>query len=132
MSFLSALRKTKVERSFFLALLLKPYQVGAILFEQAKSSLVILSTREEQLETTLDEQDEEGLLDRSDAAVSFIEGGLPQGEQVNKTIISLPYAWQEEGKIKKEHQAILKKICHDLQLTPIGFIVSIEAIVHSL
>lgn len=132
MNFLSALKKKKEEGNFFLALLLKPYSVGAILFEQTASSLAILSTKEEKLEKPLEEEDEEGLLDRTDAAISFTESGLPPGGSVDKTIIALPLSWQEEGKIKKDYQPILKKICHDLQLVPIGFIVTIEAIAHAL
>ena len=68
----------------------------------------------------------------SDKAISFVEGSLPEKSSVEKTIFSVPYDWVEEGKIKKEHLVKLKKVCEDLGLVPIGYLMTIEAIVHFL
>lgn len=117
---------------YFLSLLIKPFKIGAILFEEINSKLVILSTHEVDSDKDANELSAEELLTLSDQAVSFVEGSLPKGANVEKTIFSVPYFWVEEGKIKKEYLVRLKKICQDLGLVPIGYIMSIEAVVHFL
>ncbi len=121
------------QKVFFLSLLIKPFKVGAILFEEINSKLFILSTNEVEAGKDTSELTGEELLMLADKVVSFVEGSLPQGATVEKTIFSVPHSWVEEGgKIKKEYLAKLKKVCEDLGLVPIGYIMSIEAIVHFL
>lgn len=132
MKFLSALKQKKVERSFFLALLLKPYKVGVILFEKTDQTLVILATRESDLSKNINDVSGEELVGAADEVITFVEGSLPSGAQVSKTVFALPRAWQDEGKIKKEFQPRLKQLCSELSLEPIGFIVSVEAIIRAL
>ena len=120
------------EKIFFLSLLIKPYKVGAILFEEINSKLFILSTNEVETDRSTSEISPEELLNFSDKAISSVEESLPQGASLEKTIFSVPYTWIEEGKIKREHLSKLKKICEDLGLVPIGYLASIEAIIHFL
>src|SRR3989344_3111387 len=120
------------QKNFFLSLLIKPYKVGAILFEEINSKLFILSTNEVETDGGTSEISPEALLNFSDKVISSVEGSLPEGANVEKAIFSVPYAWIEEGKIKREHLLKLKKICEDLGLIPIGYLASIEAIIHSL
>lgn len=122
----------KNDREFFLALLLKPFSVGSILFEEVDGKLLIISSCEKDLEERVEDVTEAQLLQYCDEVVSFVEQRLPQDTPLNKTIFALPYDFVEEGKIKKSYLAKFKKICEELELTPIGFIVMIEAIVHFL
>lgn len=130
MKILSALRKKKEPRDFYIALILKPHKAAAILFEKTASNLVILSTKEESLHGELDSLKGEELIKVSDTVISSIEGALPEGEMVEKTIFSVPYSWQKEGKITRENLEKLKEVCDALELKAIGFIVSIEATVN--
>lgn len=126
------LNKNKSQKEYFLALLLKPYAVGAILFDNQDSKLLILSHKEEQLETELTDLDPDELIAVSDRVISYLEEAIPKGTNFEKAIFAVPYSWIEEGKIKAAQLAKLKKLCEELGLHPMGFIMSIEAIVHSL
>lgn len=129
MKILSALRKKKVERDFYLSLLLKPHKAAAILFEKTQNSLVIISTKEVALESDLDSLSSDELVQIMDTVTSSVEGALPENESVEKTIFSIPHSWQVDGKISQENLTKLKKICDSLELKAIGFIVSVEAVV---
>src|SRR3989344_4818909 len=125
--------KTKdKQKNFFLSLLIKPDRVGAILFEEINSKLFILSTNEIETGEDTIRLSEKELLAAADKVISFVEGKLPEGAEVDKTIFSVPYYWVSGGKIRQEYLDKLKRICKDLGLVPIGYIVSIEAIVASL
>lgn len=120
------------EKEYFLALLLKPYAVGAILFEKSQSHISIVSHKEEEIGKEIDILNSEELIQASDKVISFIEDTLPKDSKLEKAIFAVPYEWIDEGKIKSEYLTRLKKICDDLGLVPMGFIMSIEAIVHSI
>ncbi len=129
------LKKRESQKNFFLSLLIKPDKIGAILFEEINSKLFILSTNEVDVDDTSVLSGEE-LLSISDKAISFVESKLPEGSDVEKTIFSVPYYWVEgglpagrQGKIRQEYLEKLKKVCKDLGLVPVGYIVSIEATV---
>lgn len=124
------LNKNQPERSFFLSLLIKPYKVAAILFEEVGDKLLILSTNETPIEADIDQVSSEELLHASDKTISACEVALPEGESVEKTIFSVPYDWIEESKIKSTYLDRLKNVCTALDLIPIGYLTSIEAIVH--
>ncbi|HVZ12611.1 MAG TPA: baseplate J/gp47 family protein [Patescibacteria group bacterium] len=124
------LKNKKVEKNYFLSLLIKPNKVGAILFEEHGDKLFILASHEDHLETDIDEISSEELLKAADRSISFLESSLPEGATVDKTIFSLPYDWIVENKIKPDYLDRLKTVCKSLGLTPIGYLTSIEAIVH--
>ncbi|HRN96644.1 MAG TPA: hypothetical protein PLD54_04315, partial [Candidatus Levybacteria bacterium] len=132
MKILSALRKKKAPRDFYLSLIFKPHKVAAILFEKTQESLVIISTKEEMLSTDLDLLGSEELVKVADIVISSVEGALPEGEMVENTIFSVPYSWQTDGKITRDNLTKLKEICDALELKAIGFIISVEAIVNFL
>lgn len=124
--------KKKEKKEYYIALLFKPRSLGVILFQQDGSKLHILSVHEEKVTEDLEHLPEEELVIAADRVVSFVENTLPGPQESYKTIFSVPSAWSESGRIKKEYLKRLKKVCDELTLTPIGFIVSIEAILHAL
>lgn len=115
-----------VSTEFFLALIFESDKVSSILFKESEKTLVILSSHETPID--LESVSVEDLIVSCDNVISRIEMSLPEGATLEKTIFAVPYAWVEEGKIKPERLVQLKKISQELALTPMGFIVSIEAI----
>src|SRR3990172_2433769 len=91
------LKPKEKQQNFFLSLLIKPDRVGAILFEEINSKLFILSTNEIDTGEDTAKLSEEELLAAADKAISFVEGKLPEGAEVDKTIFSVPYYWVSGG-----------------------------------
>lgn len=119
---------TKTEKTeFFLALLFESDKVAGILFQEQDKTLVILASHEAKI--ALEDASIEDLVVASDTVISKLEVSIPEGATLEKTIFSVPFSWVEEGKIKVSRLSQLKKLSVELALTPIGFIVSIEAIV---
>ena len=119
---------TKTETTeFFLALLFESDKVAGILFQEQDKTLVILANHETKI--ALEEASIEDLVIAADTVISKLEVSIPEGATLEKTIFSVPFTWVEDGKIKPPRLSQLKKISVELALTPIGFIISIEAIV---
>lgn len=116
-----------VSTEFFLALIFETDKVSSILFKEQEKTLVILGSSEAPLD--LEASSTEDLVVSCDNVISRIEMSLPDGANLEKTIFAVPHSWVEDGKIKAERLAQLKKISTELALTPMGFIISIEAIV---
>lgn len=123
------LSKKEPKKEFFLALLLSPGEVRSILFEKASSGLLILGTYTREFSEHLDVLTGEKLIELSDEVISEAEQKLSDGGNLEKVIFSVPYTWISEAKIIKEHLAKLKSLCEALRLSPVGFIVSVEAVI---
>lgn len=126
------LKKKKEKKDFFLAIIFKFHSVSSILFEEERGKLSILASNKEKIPSNLEDLSEEEILQVCDASISAVEQNLPEEVFVNKTIFGVPYGWVEDSKIKKEYLAKLKKVCDELELVPVGFIVSIEAVIFYL
>lgn len=124
------LKNRQEQKNFFLSLLIKPNKIGAILFEEINNKLFILATHETATMGDTENLDVSGLLQASDRVITKVEASLPAGGSVEKTIFSVPYDWIDEGKIKENFLAKLKRLCQELGLQPVGYLTSIEAIVH--
>ncbi len=74
---------------------------------------------------------EEELVGAADAALSSSVQKLPEetGEPT-KTVFGVPAAWVKNGEIEEDYLAKIKKICTELSLSPVGFVVIPEAIAH--
>jgi hypothetical protein len=116
-----------VSTDFFLALIFESDKISSILFKEQEKSLVILASRNADID--LESASTEDLIVAADGVISRLEMSLPEGANLEKTIFAVPHAWVEEGRIKTERLNQLKKISTELALTPMGFIVSIEAII---
>lgn len=126
------IKKNEPQKNFFVSLIIAPYRVGAILFEEINSKLFILSSREEEVGKNANDLSAEELLTAADHVISFVETSLPEGGNLDKTIFSVPHDWIIDGKIAQEHLVKLKRICQDLGLTPVGYLISVEAIISYL
>lgn len=71
------------------------------------------------------------LLGAADAALSSAVQKLPENyKEPNKTVFGVSSSWVKGGEIKPEYLDKIKKLCSDLSLTPVGFVVLPEAIAH--
>ena len=120
------------ENEFFITLEIKQRSLTAHLLEKRSSSLTSLSFHEVTLNKNINDLTAEDIIQAADQAISQIETSAPPGTFIKKTIFTVPYEWQEEGKVKRDHLAMLKRLCDELELTPIGFLVPIEAIIHEM
>lgn len=74
---------------------------------------------------------EEDLIGATDAALSSAIQKLPeQSREPSKTVFGVPSAWVSGGEIKEEFLNKIKKVCTELSLEPVGFVVLPEAIAH--
>lgn len=119
-----------VSTEYFLSLIFEFDRVGSILFKEQEKSLNILASHEVGID--LEKTTSEELIVACDRVISKIETNLPEGANLEKTIFAVPHLWVDEGRIRPEKLKELKRISEELALTPMGFIVSIEAIIASL
>lgn len=124
--------KKQKPREYFLALLLQDDMLRAVVFEESNAVMHSLGEGSTTLPAPLDSLTFEELLTASDKAISIAENNLPSNIQSHKTIFGVSQDWTENLQIKKEHLATLKKLCDELDLQPIGFLVFAEAIAHLL
>lgn len=116
-----------VSTEYLLALVLESDKISSILFKEQEKTLKIIASNEKSIH--LESASTEDLIVTSDNVISRSEMSLPEGANLEKTIFVTPYSWVEEGKIKPEKLSQLKKVSEELALVPMGFIVSIEAII---
>lgn len=75
--------------------------------------------------------DSDDLITAVDTALSSTVQKMPDDfAEPSKTVFGVPSAWVTGGEIKDNYLADIKKICEDLTLTPVGFVVLPEAIAH--
>lgn len=73
----------------------------------------------------------EELVGATDTALSSAIQRLPDDyPEPNKTVFGVPSSWVKSGEINEEHLKLIKKVCSELSLVPVGFVVLPEAIAH--
>lgn len=122
----------KEKSEYFLSLVLRDEKVSAVVFKESNTQVNVVGEHSVLFKTTLEEANEEELLDAIDRSVSTAEKSLPEGVESQKTIFGLKEDWIHDGKIKPHYLAKLKKISDDLQFKPVGFLVITEALIHEL
>lgn len=71
------------------------------------------------------------LLEATDAVLSSAVQKLPENfAEPQKTVFGVSTTWVKDGEIAEEFLAKIKKLCTELSLTPVGFVVLPEAIAH--
>ena len=124
--------KKQAPKEYFLALLLEEEYIRSVVFEETNGVMHLLGQGQEKLPAPLDDTSYDELLNASDKAIAQAETNLPEGVESHKTIFGVKGDWTENLQIKKEHLSTLKKLCDELDLQPIGFLVFAEAIAHLL
>lgn len=124
--------KKQDDRQCYLSLLLSDEKTHATIFSEHEGKIAVVGEKEIHFHKPLEQLTEDELIDILDKTISSAESSLPDGFQTRKTIFGVKESWIEDTKIKKTYLAKLKKVCDTLGLTPIGFLVSSEAIAHLL
>ena len=122
----------KAQPDYFLAFILKNEKAIAVIFEKLEEKARVIGKAEENFKTNVEVASPEELLDVSDKAISKAEEVLPPSIETKKAIFGLKSEWVEDNKIKKDYLEKLKKVSKELGLTPIGFLVTSEAIINLL
>ncbi len=73
---------------------------------------------------------EENLVDVVDSSLSVSVGNLAEDDlEISKTVFGLSSSWvTPDGGIKQEYQDLIKNVCQELSLKPVGFVVLSEAL----
>lgn len=76
----------------------------------------------------------EELIVAADASIAAAVTLLPElsDKQPSRVVLGLPEDWLEEGSIKSGKVKLLQNICKKLLLTPLGYVVTSEALAHQL
>lgn len=79
-------------------------------------------------------QDDNELLEAVDKSISAASENLDTSEieEPNKVILGVPFNWAQDNKIHPEYLEKFRHIFKELELTPSGFVVTVEALVHYL
>lgn len=75
-------------------------------------------------------EDDESLITAVDESLSSSMEG--QDPDINRVIFSLPETWISGESIAQSHKNSLKRLCDELELKPMGFVVATEAVVNYL
>ncbi|MBI2195717.1 MAG: baseplate J/gp47 family protein [Candidatus Levybacteria bacterium] len=118
--------------SYFLVLVLRNNKASAVIFEEAGGTIKVVNQASESFADSIESASEEDFLDVLDKAISKAESILSDNVETQKTIFGVKEGWVEDSRIKKEYLAKLKKASDELDLVPIGFLITTEAIAHLL
>ncbi len=130
MDLTSFLPTHKKEDSFeyFWSLIIEPGWVQSCIWRISGKSAQIME-RSAAYPWELDDE----LVNAADTALAGAIQGFPEGtEEPSKTVFGVNASWVADGQIKEKYLEKIKRICSDLSLTPIGFVVIPEAISHFL
>ncbi|HVA96680.1 MAG TPA: baseplate J/gp47 family protein [Candidatus Acidoferrales bacterium] len=128
----SFLKPKKEASEYYLALLLADEKVGAVILKADAGNLKKINAHETVFAGSLEDFSLDDLIAAVDKAISRAEEILPPHIQTHQTIFGVKDNWvdEETKKIKKEYLDKLKKVCNALDLTPLGFMVTTEAVTH--
>lgn len=122
--------KKKGESKFFLVLLLREEKVHAVLLEELEGKIKIIQKSHEFFQNSIEDTSSEEMLSALDKAISSVESNVAIDFPTHQTVFGVKENWVLEGKIKKQYLSMLKKVCDELGLAPIGFLIIHEAIAH--
>ena len=117
---------------YFLVLLLRHEKVQAVLLEEHNGTISVKAKEEVSFANSIEHVSDGEFLAHLDEAISKAESILSVNIPTHKTVFGVKPDWSEETRIKKQHLLRLKKACDALGLSPVGFLVIPEAIVHRM
>lgn len=126
------LKSKQAESDYYLALIITDEKVGAVILQAGENTLKQINANEVFFDTSIEDLTIEDLISTADKAISRAEEILPPDIQTHQTVFGVKESWVEPDtkKIKKDYLDKLKKVCDSLDLKPVGFMVTAEAITH--
>ncbi|MEK9178330.1 MAG: baseplate J/gp47 family protein [Patescibacteria group bacterium] len=124
--------KSESPQDYYLALTLRFGKVTASILEVSERRARVVGFGEESFKDGVENADFNEFLNVLDRAISTAEQDLPESVETQKTIFAVKESWVEGGKIKPEYLEKLKKASSELDLKPVGFLVTTEALLHLL
>jgi len=118
--------KKEDQKEYYWALSIEPgwVQAGVWRIEGDKTQVISMSP------PTPWELDEE-LISAVDTALSAAVQDFPEDvKEPSKTVFGVMSSWVSEGQIQESYLEVVKKICSELSLEPVGFVVLPEALAH--
>lgn len=120
----SILPKKKEDEEYFWSLIIEPEWVSAGVWRLKENKVEVISVSPP-FSWNLDEE----LISASDSACSSVVQNFPEDlDPPTKVVFGVVSSWVEEGEISKEYLSKIKKVCSELLLTPVGFVVMAEAL----
>jgi len=128
------LNSKKSNSQYYLALILSDEKASAVILIESEGNLKKISSHEEFFHMSIEDLGKEDFISMIDKTISRAEEVLPPEIETHQTVFGVKANWvdQDTKKIKKEYLEKLKKVCDALDLSPIGFMVTSEAITHLL
>ena len=119
------------EREYFLAIEISFHAVKAAIWSVINGKTHIISTSSS---SPWQGKEIDDLTNASDTAISVAIQNFkgPPGREPKKVVFGLPEQWVDGEKISSHYQPYLRSVCQKLEIKPIGFVVTTEAIVHHL
>ncbi len=99
--------------------------VSAVLWHPEGESIVVDQVSPPQ---TWDSENQDSLIEVVDSVV----GNFPENIEVSEMMLSLPEDWVSGQTISSSHKSILKAITQKLELSSVGFVVTLEAVIAGL
>lgn len=126
------LKSKQVDADYYLSLIITDEKVGAVILQAGEGTLKKINANEVYFDESIEDLTIDDLVNTADKAISRAEEILPPDIQTHQTVFGVKENWvePETKKIKKEYLDKLKKVCDALDLKPIGFMVTSEAITH--
>lgn len=123
-SFLSTKEDKSVE--YYWALVIEPEWVQSGIWEIVENKASVIAVSPPAAWAS-----EEELTNACDTVLSTAVSSFPEdAKEPSKTVFGVSSTWVSDGQIKTKYLDTLKKICAELSLTPVGFVVLPEVMAH--
>lgn len=120
--------KEKEGKEYLLAIEIWEGEVKSAIWavEEGKTKVVALGSRE-----TWERQEE--LVEAADRSLTQASERFTEtGKEPSKVIFGLPENWTDEKEIKPEYRQLLQELYQKLELKPVGYVLTFDALVHHL
>jgi len=118
----------KDDLEYYWVLIIEPGWVNAGIWRIKEGGAQVVFTGH-QFSWGLDEE----LINATDSALSSAVQSFPGDlKEPEKTVFAVNSSWVSGGQIKEEYLEKIKRLCSDLSLKPVGFVILPEAIAHYL
>ena len=120
------LPQRKEEKEYFLSLEIKNKEIKAAIWRKEKEKVAFVNLGKASYFGDWNEA-----IKAADEAIVAASADIPQ-EEIEKVIFGVSSAWTAENKILNLHLGNLKKLCAQLALKPLGFVVVPESMINYL